>query len=61
MNEDETLFLFNKILNLKILKMNNENELNSDVLITSSMATTSSDFFLKQLKSSTFRKGDDVE
>ena len=41
--------------------MNGENELNSDVLVASNMATTSSDFFLKQLKPSTFRKGDDVE
>ena len=35
MNENETLSLLNKILDQEILKTNNENDLNSDVLVAS--------------------------
>ena len=40
MNENETLFLLNKFWIKEILKMNNENDLNPDVL-----AASDSDYF----------------
>ena len=38
MNENETLFLLNKILDQEIIKINTENDSNSDVLVASNKA-----------------------